>query len=281
MVLIIYRDMKKIYLTGISIVLISLLLFGFTDYTNIKTKDPGTEQGEQWRSLFNGVNLDGWTVKIKGYPLGENIHNTFRVEDSILKVSYDGYGNSFGEAYGHIFYKKPFSSYRLRLSYRFVGEQPADGQEWAYKNSGIMIHSQAPESMALDQGFPVSLEVQLLGGKTPGIERPTGNLCTPGTHVDRNGQQVMEHCIQADAPTFYGNEWVEVEIEVYRDSLIRHIINGKEVIRYSKPVYGGEFLPDTDFWRSMDGQPVTGGYISLQSESHPVEFKKIELLELK
>ena len=238
------------------------------------------KENPQWVALFNGVDLNDWVIKINGYPVTENIHNTFRVEDSILKVSYDGYGDTFGEAYGHIFYKKPFSSYKLKLQYRFVGAQPSDGKEWAYKNSGVMIHSQSPESMGLNQGFPVSLEVQFLGGKDHGIERPTGNLCTPGTLVDIDGEQVTEHCITANAPTFYGDEWVDVEVQVYKDSLIRHIINGKEVIRYSKPVYGGDFLPDTDEWKARIGEPVTGGYISLQSESHPVEFKNIRLLEL-
>ena len=165
-------------------------------------------QSEQWVSLFNGESLDGWIVKINGYPLGENIHNTFRVEDGVMKVSYDGY-EKFGEAYGHIFYEKPFSSYRLRLEYRFVGEQPSDGQAWAKKNSGVMLHSQSPETMGLNQGFPVSLEAQFLGGIQEGVERPTANLCTPGMHVTMRDTLMTKHCINADAPTFYGNEWVK------------------------------------------------------------------------
>ena len=234
---------------------------------------------EKWISLFNGKNLDGWTVKINGYPVGENSYNTFRVANGNLIVSYDQY-SEFGERYGHIFYNKPFSSYRLRLQYRFVGEQPPDGQTWAKKNSGVMLHAQSPQSMGLDQGFPVSLEAQFLGGIEAGVERPTGNLCTPGMHVIMQDSLVTDHCIPANSPTFYGEEWITAEVLVLKDSLITHQINGKEVIRYSKPVYGGEYTPDTEEWKKKLNMPVTEGYIALQSESHPIEFKNIEVLVL-
>lgn len=238
-------------------------------------KDKNSSKSEnEWVQLFNGKDLTGWNVKINGYALNENIHNTFRVENGVLKVSYDGYDN-FGTSYGHIFYKTPFSNYKLKLQYRFVGEQVKDGQGWATKNSGVMIHSQSPESMGIDQSFPVSLEVQLLGGLEEGIVRPTGNLCTPGMHVTMNDQLITDHCISSTSPTFYGEEWIDIEVEVYKDSLITHKINGEKVILYSKPVFGGEY--NTTF---KEGEPVKSGYISLQSESHPIEFRKIELMEL-
>ncbi len=265
-----------------SIILIavcSLLAFACKKKSDNEILDLEPKETEVWESIFNGKDLTGWTVKINGYPLGENIHNTFRVEDGVMKVSYDGY-DKFGESYGHIFYKKPFSSYRLRLYYRFVGEQPPDGQAWAKKNSGVMLHSQAPQSMGLNQGFPVSLEAQFLGGVEEGVERPTANLCTPGMHVTMNDTLVTKHCIPAKAPTFYGEEWVQAEVLVLKDSLITHSINGKEVIRYSNPVYGGEYLPESALWQPQIGKPAREGYIALQSESHPIEFKNIEILNL-
>ena len=254
-----------------------LVVFSFfsCQKNNKKSKDLGSENKNQWIQLFNGKDLDDWIVKINGQPLNSNLHNTFRVEDGALKVSYDGY-DVFGKSYGHIFYKNPFSNYRLKFQYRFVGEQVKDGQGWAEKNSGVMIHCQSPESMGLDQGFPVSLEVQLLGGVQEGVERPTGNLCTPGTHVTMNDKLITDHCISSSSDTFYGEEWINLEVLVLNDSLISHFINGKEVISYTKPVFGGEFSVN----KSKEGKPVREGYISLQSESHPIEFKNIELLEI-
>lgn len=261
------------------IALCSLLAVACKKKGDQENLDSDAQKAEVWESIFNGKDLTGWTIKINGHPLGENIHNTFRVEDGVMKVSYDGY-ETFGESYGHIFYERPYSSYRLRMYYRFVGEQPPDGQAWAKKNSGVMLHSQSPETMGLNQGFPVSLEAQFLGGVEEGVERPTANLCTPGMHVMMNDSLVTKHCISAAAPTFYGEEWIQAEVLVLKDSLITHSINGKEVIRYTKPVYGGEYLPDSSLWKAQIGKPATEGYIALQSESHPIEFKNIEILNL-
>lgn len=267
--------MKKIIIV---LIIISGLSYNCKKKSNITTNNNINQKIETWQSIFNGKDLSDWIVKINGYPVNENAFNTFRVENGVLKVSYDQYDN-FGKSYGHIFYKKPLSNYKLRLQYRFVGKQATGGQAWAKKNSGIMLHAQSPQSMGLHQEFPVSLEAQFLGGVKENIARPTGNLCTPGTHVNLIDSLVTKHCIEAKAPTFYNNEWVNIEVTVLNDSLISHTVNGKEVIKYSKPIYGGEFLPETPKWKAKIGKPVKQGYIALQSESHPIEFKNIEILE--
>lgn len=234
---------------------------------------------ERWISLFNGKDLTGWTPKITGYPLGENFGNSFRVEDGVLKVSFDEY-DSFNGRFGHLFYKTPYAHYRLRLEYRFVGEQAPDGPGWAYKNSGIMIHGQSPESMRQDQDFPVSIEVQLLGGDETG-ERTTANVCTPGTHVVIDEQLITEHCTNSTSDTFRGDQWITTEIEVRGHGIIRHMINGDTVLTYAKSQLD---INDADAKALIEtGQEVnlSGGYISLQSESHPIEFRNIELMELK
>jgi hypothetical protein len=247
---------------------------------NTETNTKELEITESWIELFNGKDLTGWTPKINGYQLGDNYNNTFRVEEGVLKVSYDNYEN-FTNEFGHLFYKTPFSNYKFRLEYRFVGEQVNGGQAWATKNSGIMIHCQSPESMLVNQGFPLSLEVQLLGGVNENEPRPSGNLCTPATHVVMDGKLITEHCIPANCKTYYGEEWITAEVVVNNDS-ITHFIDGKSVISYYHPTIGGQFLDTTsDETQAKDGQHLTGGYISLQSESHPIEFRNIEILELK
>jgi hypothetical protein len=97
---------------------------------------------EGWIALFNGKDLNDWKIKITGHPLGENYKNTFRVENGILKVSYAEYDTFRGE-FGHIFYKTPFSHYKLRVEYRFTGEQVPGGPSWGLRNSGAML---IPES---------------------------------------------------------------------------------------------------------------------------------------
>lgn len=232
----------------------------------------------EWIQLFNGTDLTNWNVKITGYPLDENFGNTFRVEDSLLKVRYDAYEN-FDNKFGHIFYKNQYSHYKMRLEYRFVGGQAPGGPGWALRNSGIMIHGQSAESMELAQDFPVSIEVQLLGGN--GVDpRPTMNLCTPGTNVFMNGKIWTDHCTNSSSDTFHGEQWVTAELEVYGDSLIRHFVNGKLVMEYTQPQLDER---DANYQKLLpaDGNKLLKkGTISLQAESHPVDFRKIELLNL-
>src|SRR4051812_11515407 len=191
------------------------------------------KSAEKWTQLFNGKDLDGWQPKIKGHELGDNYGDTFRVEDGILRVSYDKYKNFDGQ-FGHLFYKEPFSHYRLRVEYRFVGVQCAGGPGWAIRNSGVMIHGESPATMDKDQEFPASIEVQLLGGNGK-EKRTTANLCTPGTNVVMDGKLFTPHCVNSTSETYHGDQWVTVEIEVHGSKLIKHIIDGKPVITYTEP----------------------------------------------
>lgn len=261
-------------------IIVLLCLLVFLACKNKTKNEPIESKTKNWIKLLNGNKLDDWIVKIKGHPAGDNFNNTFIVDDGIMKVNYEKYNDTFNNTFGHIYYKKPFSNYRFKMDYRFTGKQLSDGEDWANRNSGIMIHCEDPMKIGLDQDFPVSIEVQLLGGN--GVDtRQTANLCTPGTNVEMDGELKTEHCISSSSQTFHGEQWVNIEIEVRNDSIIKHFINGEEVMHYSKPQYGGGNVSyNLDYWKSKSGQPLKSGYISLQSESHPVEFKNIEILEL-
>ena len=235
-------------------------------------------RNERWISLFNGKDLEGWKVKIAGHELNDNYKNTFRVEEGILKVSYDAY-DEFDGKFGHLFYKGKFSHYRIRLEYRFLGEQTAGAPGWAFRNSGIMLHCQSPESMKKDQNFPVCIEAQLLGGNGRD-ERPTGNVCTPGTHIVINGELVTRHCNNSSSETYHGDRWVTAEVEVRGYGIIRHFINGELVLQYEKPQLD-ENDPEALMLIKNGDKMLHEGYISLQAESHPVEFRKVEILRLK
>ena len=233
---------------------------------------------EAWESMFNGKDLTGWTPKIRYAASGDNVKNTFRVLDGKLAVSYDKY-DSFNEQFGHLFYNKKFSYYRIKLQYRFIGDQAKEGPGWAYRNSGIMIHGQSPETMGKDQDFPISIEVQLLGGNGK-EKRTTCNLCTPGTNVEMNGKLFKPHCINSNSETYHGDQWVNAEVIVLGDSIVQHFANNKMVLSYEKPQIGGGNVSGQDIIYGSEGQLLTEGSISLQSESHPVEFKSIEILNL-
>jgi len=234
---------------------------------------------EKWTQLFNGKDLKGWKVKITGHDLGDNYGNTFRVADGVMKVCYDKY-EKFGGKFGHLFYQEKLTgNYRLRVEYRFVGKQVPGGPGWAFRNSGIMIHGQSAESMRKGQNFPVSIEVQLLGGRETG-KRPTGNLCTPGTHVVMDGKLIKRHVINSSSETYRGDRWVTAEVEV-RGNTIKHVVEGKTVLVYTDPQLDERDGDAKKLIQAGQKKMLTGGTISLQSESHPVEFRKVELLKLK
>jgi hypothetical protein len=233
-------------------------------WKNLRVRELNTE-GKAWKSLFNGKDLNDWTIKVTGYDVGENPGNIFRVENGLLKTSYEAFPK-FEKQFGHLFHKDIYSNYRFRMQYRFYGEQAEGGPGWALRNSGIMAHGQTAESMTKDQEFPDSIEMQILGGDPPGV-RTTGNLCTPGTHVVFEGKLREQHCTNSTSKTYPWDEWVQIEVHVNGPGAIIHYINGNEVLRYIEP-------------QLNDGTILSEGTISIQAESHGAEFRNIEIMEL-
>ena len=232
----------------------------------------------EWKPLFNGKDLTGWTPKIAGQPLGEDPYETVRVEDGMIRVDYDHYEGDFGGRFLHLFYDEPFSRYRLLVEYRFHGDQVKGGPGWAWRNSGAMLHCQDPASMTVEQAFPVCIEGQLLGGDGTHA-RTTGNLCTPGTHVVYESKLDKRHCINSTSPTCHGDDWVVAEFEVDGGKVVRHFINGELVMTYTDP----QLDPgDGDAAKLITSEDLVlkKGWISLQGESHPVDFKRVEIKPL-
>jgi hypothetical protein len=256
--------------------------------TSNETKNEDSNK-EEWIPLFNGKDLSGWDIKITGHQLNDNYKNTFIVQDSMLRIVYNEY-DSFRNKFGHLYYQTPYSYYKLKFQYRFTGSQTPGGADWNVRNSGVMVHSQSGKSVELNQEFPVSLEAQLLGGLGKG-PRPTGNICTPGTQVYMKGALRPEHCISSSSKTYDGDQWLSVTLLVLGDSIVQHIVEGDTVLTYERPEIGGGFvgptyswtragIMDSTGWLSKDRTPLKEGYIALQAESHPIDFRKIELLNL-
>jgi hypothetical protein len=236
------------------------------------------QDAKDWVPIFNGKNLDGWTVKLAHHEVGDNFGDTFRVENGMMRVSYDKYPE-FGSRFGHLFWKKKLSHFRVRIEYRFVGEQAKGGPSYARLNSGIMFHSQAPETILKEQDWPISVEAQFIGNPATG-SRPTMNVCTPGTEIHMKGEMVKAHCTNSTSKAFHNDEWVSVELEVLGSGKVTHRVDGQVVLEYEKPMIGGGVANGFDPAIKKDGTVLSEGYIGMQSESQPVDFRKIELLNL-
>lgn len=232
-----------------------------------------------WIQLFNGRDINDWTVKTHHHEVGEDTLRTFRVEDGIVKVRYDRYGD-FNDQFSHLYYNTPYSYYLLAVEYRFAGEQTKGAPSYTMLNSGVMYHSQDPRTMLKEQNWPISVEVQFLAGLSDGRPRPTGNMCSPGTDVVYNGRVDPRHCINSSSKTYAPGQWVRVEALVLGDSVVKHIVDGDTVLVYSKPQMGGGVVEGYDPALWQPGKPLTSGYVALQSEGQPVDFRKAELLNL-
>lgn len=258
------------------IYLVAGVLFIILSFYSADKADKSNPNGE-WITLFNGDNLDGWTPKFNGHDLGVNYKNTFRVEDGYLTVSYDKW-DQFNNKFGHLIYKKPYSHYKIRAEYRFRGQQVDGAPDWAYRNNGLKLHSQAPETIGKHQELLIAVEVQLLGGNGSD-ERPTANLCTAGTNVVMDNDLITQHCTNSTSETYHGDQWVTVEAEVRGSELIEHFVNGESVLKYSKPQYD----PRDENTKALikEGRLlIEKGYIAIQAESHPTQFRKIEIKPL-
>ncbi|WP_159636220.1 3-keto-disaccharide hydrolase [Sphingobacterium composti Ten et al. 2007 non Yoo et al. 2007] len=254
-----------------SALIISLLFIGC---------NPSKNKNEEWKKLFNGKDLTGWTAKIYPYEVGHNFANTFRVIDSVIQVNYDGYGEKYDDRFGHLYYDIPYSHYHLKLEYRFYGDLYPGAPDYTLRNSGVMFHSQDPRTMPANQDWPISVEMQFLGGLNDGKPRPTGNMCSPGTHIYYNNELLTTHCINSTSKTYDGDQWVKAELIVHGDSLVEHIINGDTVLTYSKPQIGGPIVNNYDPKMKVDRTVLKSGFIALQSEGQPVEFRNIYLKDL-
>lgn len=242
---------------------------------------PGPSTEADWQDLFDGQTLNGWTPKIRGEAMNVDPRRTFRVEDGAITVSYKDY-EEFDERFGHLFYDMPFSAYRLKLQYRFVGEPLADTPGWAVANSGVMVFSQSPQSMAVEDSFPVSVEAQLLG-YVEGEGRMNGNMCSPGTDVVIAGVLTKTHCINSQSLASANGEWIDFELEVLPSGQVTHFVNGEAVMTYTDVQLDpeGALANSIPLIEAAGGRTeLDGGYIALQSEGHPIQFRSIRLLNL-
>jgi hypothetical protein len=234
---------------------------------------------KEWKTIFNGENLDGWVVKLNHHKLGDNYENTFRVVDGEIQVNYEGY-TEFGDRYGHLFYHKPFSAYHLKFEYCFTKQWMDEASVHAYRNSGIMFHSQDPKNILKDQKWPIAVEFQFLAEETEGKPRSTGNSCSPGTHIHKDGKLLKKHVTQSSSKTYKWNQWVKGELIVDKYSNITHIIEGDTVLQYSKPIMGGRAIIGVDPAMQVEGKVITNGFIGLQAEGQGVKFRSIKIKEL-
>jgi hypothetical protein len=248
-----------------------------------------------WTRLFNPKDTSlstNWDIHIRGEALNSDSRRTFRRaivgSDTVIEVNYDQYTGSWGGdagPFGHMGYKlRAFSYYLLRGEYQVWGTQATGGPSWAFQNNGFMLHSQPVNTMTLNQDFPISLEAQLYG---PGQGSSTMNLCTPGTGFSTTptGTVSSTHCVNAKNTTraALNTGWQKVSALVLGDSVIKFMAGADgmdSVYQFYKPVYLSGNVSNPPSGVPANNTRLTGGYITIQSETHPFRFRRIDVLNL-
>ena len=133
------------------------------------------------------------------------------------------------------------------------------------------------------------------------LEEDIGVGDVTGELIDPHMSQIAS-LICREESVLCGKDWFNAAFEILDDQveIIWHkqegdLIEKDTVLQYQSPQIGGGFtnpklgdqdwtsrgvIQSKDHWISNEGKLLTQGYISLQAESHPIDFKNIRLLDL-
>src|SRR5262249_38338547 len=153
--------------------------------------------------------------------------------------------------------------YWIRAEYRFVGKAAPGAPTWTYKNSGIQLHSQAPQSMRKEQQFPVSVEFDLVGGWIMG-SRPTGDVCHYGTRILLGGAPLKVLCSRLSDVTLRDDQWVTVLAEVDGGKQVRQVVNGDLIVEYTDLTLDDANADAQRLMAAGESKALTSGFISIQ-----------------
>lgn len=203
-------------------------------------------KAQQSKSLFNGINLDGWHVDVPDMDKNPNAINPFIVRNGMLV--------SLGNPQGHLITDAHYQDFRLVIEYRFSGEPG---------NCGVLVF--ASTSRVLYGMFPKSIEVQMM-------HENAGDFWVIGEDI------VADNMEERRGPR---ENWGFTEGKERR---IKNLTDGSEkpLGQWNSMVI--ECLKnEIKVW--VNGDFVNHGYeataytgsIALQAEGAEVEFRKVEL----
>jgi hypothetical protein len=215
-----------------------------------------TASDSGWAPLFDGRDLLGLEVQIKGKPKGQDPDKVFSVHDGLLHA-YAGWpitdGNS---AQGYVVTAKEYSRYRVRLEYRFA-DRPGTG------GSGVEYHVHEGEF------WPRCLECQLQRGYAgdcwlingAGARDAAGRVYAPGGYVQIAKTSRQDKDI----------EWNSAEVLVMGTDSSVHRINGT----VNNRVYQLVQLNGAN-----QAVPLVQGRILVQAEGQEMLVRRWEIQEL-
>lgn len=232
----------------------------------------------EWRDLFNGKDLSGWTVTLAKHRPGEDPDKLVQVRDGAIHM-YADTDPSATVPFGVITHEGNFSRFHLTLEYRWLEKRFAPRKE-ALRDAGLLYHVQSAETI-----WPDSVEYQIQEGDSADIvflgrhgitwahPRPdqapqgqgkAGMLPEDGgvLTTSREGKYIGRY------PEYdHLKGWNQVEVIVHANESAEHRLNGHVRARL------GDF-------RMPDGAALSAGKICVQLEGAELQYRNIRIREL-
>ncbi len=129
----------------------TVLLF---DGSSVRADEPVPEVVAENIALFNGKNLDGWSVFISGKEPGEDPDGVFTVEDGVLHISGNGVGGITSD--------RAFRDYQIVVEFKW-GDKTWAPRENRCRDGGLLLHS-VGEAGAYGGCWYYSIETNIIEG---------------------------------------------------------------------------------------------------------------------
>lgn len=277
-----------------NLVFVALVVF----VLNFPEVGNSAENGSNWITLFNGKNLDGWSIQLRDQDKNEDPNHLVQVDHGVLHFYKDAQAGS-EQPFGYLATAKEYSSYRLRLEYKW-GEKKFAPRTGSVRDSGLLYHVTAtdkvwPDSVEYqiqenDVGDIYAISTQVTSSADPKTTNIVTTISTNNTsgviRTNSNARLKFLEPTEGGVPVVQGrlgtslrvirnpmNEhegWNTVEIEV-RGNSATHLLNGTVNNRCNniKKSVNGEWIP------------LDRGRIALQLEGAEIFYRKIQIQELK
>ena len=231
--------------------------------------------------LFNGKNLDGWYIFLKGKGHNNDPNKVFTIKDGLIRIS--------GEEFGCITTNEEFENYHLVAEFKW-GEKTFPPRVDKARDCGILLHSTG-EDGGSSGIWMYSIECQIIEGGTGdmlvvGDGTPKFSLTCPVAPEKQAGSYVFKPggnpaTITGGRINWYGRDpqWKDVkgfrgtgdiEHPLGKWNRVECWVKGHEITIY----LNGHLVN-----HAIDVRPQKGK-IQIQSEGAEIFFRRITLIPL-
>ena len=233
--------------------------------------------------MFNGRNLDGWYTFLQQHGRNSDPDHIVAIDDHVIHLYRDA-TNGSRVVQGYIATEKEYGDYHLRLQYRW-GVKKFEPRASMPRDAGVYYHI-----VGKDAVWPAGLQYQIQEGNTGDLLALYG--LQADSWIDPTTKELKRRTFRdsklGGVPVVFGGDgisyqtrsvmneipgWNTLEV-IARGTSITHVLNGKTVNRC-------ENVRKTEAGDPAHASPVTKGRIALEIEAAEIQYRNIEIKELK